>query len=79
MSTCIKDFFDYGLVEKRRVCEYISLKTNFNKKKTKKVGYISECRSCCKEYYYKNEDRLMNNIKIYNKENREKENIYEKK
>ena len=31
MSNCIKDLYDYDLVKKCRVCEYISLKSSFNK------------------------------------------------
>ena len=35
--------------------------------------------SCCKEYYYYyNRERLLNNLKNYNKQNRDKINIYEK-
>ena len=54
-------------------------KSSFKKNKTKRDGYRSECTSCCKEYYYNNRDRLLNNMKNYNKHNRQKINIYEKK
>ena len=78
MSNCIKELYDYELVEKCRVRKNNSLKSNFNKNRTKKDVYRSECRSCCKKSYYENRDRLLNNVKIYNKENREKITIYEK-
>ena len=78
MSSCFKDLYDYNLFKNCRVCKNISLKSNFNKNKTKKDGYRSECRSCCKEYYYKNRDQLINNMKNYNKQNREKSNLYRK-
>ena len=69
MITCIKDLYDYDFVKKCRVCKNISLKSNFNKNKTRKVGYRSECRSYCKEYYYNSRDQLPNNMKNYNKQN----------
>ena len=43
MYTCIKDLLDYELVKKCSVCKNISLKSNFNKNKTKRDGYRSEC------------------------------------
>ena len=79
MSNCIKDLYDYDLVKKCRVCKNNLLKSTFNQNKTKKDGYKSECRFCCKKYYYNNRHRLLNNMKLYNKENREKINFYEKK
>ena len=39
MSTCIKDLFDYDLVEKCCRCKNILLKSNFNKKKQKEMEY----------------------------------------
>ena len=79
MTACIKDLYYYKMVRKCRVCKNISLKSNFYKNKTKKDGYRSECISCCKEYYYHNRDRLLNNMKNFNKQNRQKIIIYEKK
>ena len=69
MSNCFKDLYEYGLIKKCRLCKNISLKSNFNKSKTKKDGYRSECRSCCREYYYDNIDQLLNNMKKDNKQN----------
>ena len=79
MSLCIEDIYNYDIVKKCRVCKNISLKTIFNKNKTKMDGYRSECRSCCKEYYYNNEDQLLSNMKNDNKQYREKINLYEQK
>ena len=78
MSSCFAELNDYELVKKCRVCKIISLKSNFYKIKTKKDGYRSECISCCKDLYYDNRDQLLNNMKNYNKLNREKINLYEK-
>ena len=59
MSGCIKDLCDYELVKKCRVCRNISLKSNFNKKKSKD-GLQSQCKFCVKDYnknhYNKNHD-----------------------
>ena len=52
--------------------------SKFNKPKTMKDGYRSECIFCCRKNYYKNRDRKLKNIKNYNKQNTEKINIYEK-
>ena len=49
MSKSIKDLYESELVKKCRVCKKIPLKSNFNKNKTKKSCYRSECRSCSKE------------------------------
>ena len=77
-TKCFKDLYDYELVKKCRVCKNISLKSKFNKIKTKNDGYRSECRSCCKEYYYYNGDQLLNIMKNYNKQKRKKINLREK-
>ena len=59
------------------MCKITLLKSNFNKNKTKKDGYRSECRSCCRKFYYNNRDQLLNNMNIDNKQNREKTSFYE--
>ena len=79
MSTCIKDLYDCNLVKKCCRCKNFLLKSNFNKSKTKRDGYRSECRLCSKEYYYNNRDRLLNKQKFYNKENHDQRNEYQKK
>ena len=61
------------MVKKCRFCKNISLKSNFCKSRTKRDGYRSECVSCCRKYYYNNRDRILNNMKNYNKRNREKQ------
>ena len=38
MSICIEDLYDYELVKKCRVCKKVLLKSNFNKKKRKKMA-----------------------------------------
>ena len=93
MSNSINDLYDFDLIKKCSVCKNISLKSNFYKNKTKRDGFNSECISCCREYYMnksvkliqkqedfylENQDRIENNRKIYNKENRVKINFYEK-
>ena len=79
MSSCIRDLYDNDLVKKCCRCKNILLKSNFNKNKTQRDGYRSECRSCCKEYYYNNRDRLLNQQKFYNKENHDQRIEYQKK
>ena len=79
MSNCIKDLFDYNLVKKCCRCKNILVKSKFNKNKTKREGYRSECRSCCKEYYYNNRDRLINKQKFCNKQSHDQRNEYQKK
>ena len=53
------------------------MKSNFNKNKTKKDGYRSECRLCSKEYYYNNRGRILNKQNFYNKENHDQRNEYQ--
>ena len=43
-----------------------------------KDGYTAEYNFCCRKNYFKNQDRKLNNIKTYNKQNTEKTIIYEK-
>ena len=67
MSRCFKD-----LVKKCSKCEIISLKTNFNKDRTKKDGYRPSCKSCCNKYYSIVHKRILNSHKICKKNNRSK-------
>ena len=60
------------------MCKTISSKSNFNKDITKNDGYRSSCNFCSKKYFYNNQTRLLNNHKIYNKNNRSKINAYER-
>ena len=78
MSNCIKDLFDYDLVKKCSKCKTMSLKSNFYKDITKKDGYRPSCKFCSKKYYYNNQIQILNNHKIYNKNNRSKINTYER-
>ena len=78
MSNCIKDLYDYDLVKKCSKCGIVKLKSNFNKDITKKDGYRPSCKICCQNYYYINQDRILNNHKIYSKNIRSKINAYER-
>ena len=59
-------------------CKMIYLKSNFYKDITKNDGYRPSCKICCQKYYYNNQNRLLNNQKIYSKNNRSKINAYER-
>ena len=59
-------------------CKMIYLKSNFYKDITKNDGYRPSCKICCQKYYYNNQNRLLNNQKIYSKKNRSKINAYER-
>ena len=78
MSSCIKDLFDYDLIEKCSKCKTISLKSNFYKDITKKDGYRPSCKRCTNQFYYDNQDRILDNHKVYRKNNRSKINTYER-
>ena len=60
------------------MCKTISLKSNFCKDRTKSDGYRPSCKICSKTYYYNNQTQILNNRKIYNKNNRSKINSYER-
>ena len=83
MSNCIKDLFDYDLVKKCCRCTNILLKSNFNKKIKSMDGLQPYCRSCTREYYLENRDKIKNYYlenrdklikyqKLYDKQNRDK-------
>ena len=78
MSKCIKDLYDYDLVKKCSKCKIVKLKSNFYKDRTKNDGYRPSCRICTNQYYCDNQTRILNNQKIYNKNNRSKINTYER-
>ena len=65
-------------VKKCSKCKTISSKSNFHKDITKNDGYRPSCKFCCQKYYYGNQNRILNNQKIYNKNNRSKINTYER-
>ena len=77
MSNCIKDLFDYDLVEKCCRCKNILLKSNFHKK-NRKGGLHSQCKFCAndyyKNYYNKNRDSELHRCKKYKFQNRAKIN-----
>ena len=61
MSNCIKEFYDYQLIEKCSKCGIISLKSNFHEDKTKNDGLSNQCRFCVnqgqKQYDIENRDK----------------------
>ena len=65
-------------VRKCSKCKLLFSKSNFHKDITKNDGYRPSCKNCSKHYYYDNRNQILNNHKIYNKENRCKINAYER-
>ena len=57
MSNCIKDLFDYDLVEKCCRCKNISLKSNFHKNNKRRDGVQGLCKNCCKHYHNNRKER----------------------
>ena len=55
-------------------CDTFSSKSNFFKDITEKDDYRPSCKICCQKYYYNSQNRILNNHKNYNKENRSKIN-----
>ena len=59
-------------------CNMIYSKSNFYKDRTTNDGYRPSCKICTNQYYYDIRNRILNNQKIYMKENRSKINAYER-
>ena len=59
-------------------CKTVYLKSNFYKDRTTNDGYRPSCKSCYRKYYYDNQSRILNNLKIYNKKNRSRINADER-
>ena len=59
-------------VKKCSKCKLFFSKSNFHKDITKSDGYRSSCKRCTNQYYYDNQDRILDNHKIYTKNNRSK-------
>ena len=57
-------------------CNLIYSKSNFYKDRTTNDGYRPSCKICTNQCYYDNRNRILNNHKIYIKENRSKINAY---
>ena len=76
MSSCIKDLYDYDLVNKYNVCKNILLKCNFHKNTISKDGLQSQRKFCVydfyKHYYNLNCDLELERCKEYNSQNRGK-------
>ena len=58
MSNCIKDLYDYDLVKKCCRCKLICLKCNFYKSKNMSDGLHPQGKSCNKDYYNENRNRV---------------------
>ena len=54
------------------------MKSNFYEDITKNDGHRPSCKRCTNIYYYDNQDRILDNHKIYNKNNRWKIYTYER-
>ena len=59
-------------------CKLFFSKSDFYKDITKNDGYRSSCKRCTNQYYYNNQNRILDNHKIYIKNNRSKINAYER-
>ena len=59
-------------------CKMDCLKLNFYKGITKNDGYRPSCKRCTNQYYYDNQNQILDNRKIYIKNNRSKINAYER-
>ena len=86
MSSCIKELYDYDLVNKCSKCEILSLKSNFHKDENRQDGlklhficrknqYYKENREKTRNYFLENRDK----IKKYQLENRDQVNTGMKK
>jgi hypothetical protein len=51
----------------------------FPKDKSKKDGFFIQCKSCYKEYYEKNKEKVKESVRRYKQENKEKVKEYNKK
>ena len=65
-------------VKKCSKCKLFFSKSNFHKDVTKNDGYRSSCKRCTNQYYYDNQNRILDNHKFYIKNNRCKINAYER-
>ena len=65
-------------VKKCSKCELFFSKSNFYKDITKNDGYRSSCKRCTNQYFYDNQNRILDNHKTYIKNNRCKINAYER-
>ena len=72
MSNCIEELYD--LAKKSCGCENILLKYNFHKNKNMSDGFKPQCKFCTRKYFLDNQDRLVSNQRLYDKQNRDKIN-----
>ena len=74
MSNSTKELCDYDLVKRCSKCGIISSKSIFHKDKFKSDGLKVICIICRKKHFLENRNRVVNNQKLYNKQNRVKIN-----
>ena len=72
MSTCIKYFYHYKLVEKCSKWGIIRLQSNFHKNKNFNAALYNQCRFCRKRYY----KEILEKIKKHYLENRDRVKEY---
>ena len=65
-------------VKKCSKCKLFFSKSDFHKDITRNDGYRSSCKRCTNQYYYDNQNRILDNHKTYIKNNRKKINAYER-
>ena len=65
-------------VKKCSKCKLFFSKSDFPKDITRNDGYRSSCKRCTNQYYYDNQNRILDNHKFYIKNNRSKINAYER-
>ena len=59
-------------------CKILSSKSNFYKDITKNDGHRPDCKRCTHQYYHNNKNRILENQKVYIKNNRCRINAYER-
>ena len=65
-------------VKKCSKCKLFFSKSDFYKDITKNDGYRSSRKRCTNQYYFDNQNRILDNHKTYIKNNRSKKNAYER-
>ena len=79
MSSCDKELYDYEQTKKCYKCEIILSKSNFRKDKTKNDEFHPQCKFFKENNHADDKDRLLNQQKVYDKENRDRVIEYQKK
>ena len=79
MSNCIKDLYDYDLVEKCYKCGIVKLNSNFHKNKKMSDGLYKQCRLCVNQKQKQYDVQNRAEIKNYPSDNKDKRNEYFRK